>query len=189
FIRDDQQYPRHRRSINSSFTSSATSMSRGSASRPTSSARPTPGPITSVDSTPMIGVFDGIDIDWERPGSNGNVGNVIRPEDKVNFTAMLAEFRAQLDAYGAQVGRSYTLSAFLPADPNKIDLGFEANKIFNYLDYASIQGYDLHGAWENQTNHHLTKKFQTNILLVTYTCRVDVSLAALAARDTPFTLG
>jgi chitinase len=100
-----------------------------------------------------FGVFDGIDIDWEWPGSEGNVGNTIRPEDKVNFTAMLAEFRAQLDAYGAQVGRSYTLSAFLPADPSKIDAGFEVNKIFNSLDYASLQGYDFHGAWESQTNH------------------------------------
>src|SRR5262249_57865421 len=88
-----------------------------------------------------------------RPGREGTVGNGNRGEDKGNFTAMLAEFRGQRDAYGAQVGRSYTLSAFLPADPNKIDAGFEANRIFNYLDYASVQGYDLHGAWENQTNH------------------------------------
>ncbi len=96
-----------------------------------------------------FGVFDGIDIDWEWPGSEGNVGNVIRPEDRVNFTAMLAEFRAQLDAYGAQVGRAYTLSAFLPADVSKVDAGFEVNRIFNHLDYATLQGYDLHGAWEN----------------------------------------
>lgn len=47
----------------------------------------------------------------------------------MNFTAMLAEFRAQLNAYGAQVGRAYTLSAFLPADVNKITAGFEVNRI------------------------------------------------------------
>jgi chitinase len=38
------------------------------------------------------GVFDGIDLDWEWPGSEGNVGNVIRPEDRENFTRLLREF-------------------------------------------------------------------------------------------------
>ena len=32
-----------------------------------------------------------------------NDGNIIRPEDKANYAALLAEFRTQLDAYGAQV--------------------------------------------------------------------------------------
>src|SRR6266545_2964825 len=39
------------------------------------------------------GVFDGIDVDWEWPASEGNTGNVVRPEDKQNFTALLAELR------------------------------------------------------------------------------------------------
>ena len=48
-----------------------------------------------------FGVFDGIDLDWEWPASEGNVGNVIRPEDKANFLALVQEFRSQLNAYGA----------------------------------------------------------------------------------------
>ncbi|GGM59728.1 chitinase [Longimycelium tulufanense] len=99
------------------------------------------------------GVFDGIDIDWEWPGSEGNAGNIVRPEDRQNFTLLLAEFRRQLDAYGAEVGRKYELTAFLPADPAKIEAGFEVPKIFSYLDFATVQGYDLHGAWEKITNH------------------------------------
>ncbi|NUT02716.1 MAG: glycoside hydrolase family 18 protein [Hamadaea sp.] len=98
------------------------------------------------------GVFDGFDVDWEWPASEGNTGNVIRPEDKANFVALLAEFRAQLDAYGAQVGRAFSLTAFLPADPAKIDAGIDP-AVFGYLDFATVQGYDLHGAYEPISNH------------------------------------
>ncbi|WP_290861823.1 glycoside hydrolase family 18 protein [Hamadaea sp.] len=98
------------------------------------------------------GVFDGFDIDWEWPASDGNTGNVVRPEDKANFLALLAEFRTQLTAYGTQVGRTFSLTAFLPADPAKIDAGIDP-AVFGYLDFATVQGYDLHGAYEPVTNH------------------------------------
>ena len=65
----------------------------------------------------------------------------------------MAEFRRQLDAYGATAGRHYSLSAFLPADPAKIAAGFEVPQIFSSLDWATVQGYDFHGAWEGTTMH------------------------------------
>ena len=99
------------------------------------------------------GVFDGIDLDWEWPGSEGNPGNIIRPEDKRNFTKLVAEFRAQLDDAGETAGKHYELTAFLPAAPAKIDAGFEVRKVFALLDFATVQGYDFHGTWETTTNH------------------------------------
>lgn len=98
------------------------------------------------------GIFDGIDLDWEWPASEGNPGNIIRPEDKQNFTALVAEYRRQLNALGRQTGKNYDLTAFLPADPAKIERGFEVNKIFNSLTFATTQGYDFHGAWDPLTN-------------------------------------
>jgi chitinase len=103
------------------------------------------------------GIFDGIDIDWEWPGSDGNAGNIIRPEDKENYKKLLQEFRKQLNAYGKQTGKNYLLSAFLPASPAKIDAGIDMGD-FGALDYGNVQGYDFHGTWESTTNH------QSNLL-------------------------
>ncbi|HET6212122.1 MAG TPA: glycoside hydrolase family 18 protein, partial [Micromonosporaceae bacterium] len=98
------------------------------------------------------GVFDGFDLDWEWPASEGNTGNVISPADKANFTGLVQEFRSQLNSYGSSVGKQFMLTAFLPADPAKIDVGFEP-AIFNSLDFATVQGYDFYGTWQPQTNH------------------------------------
>jgi chitinase len=100
----------------------------------------------------LAGVFDGIDLDWEWPGSAGDVDTVFRPEDKQNFTALVAEFRRQLDAFGRTQRRHYELTAFVPANPAAIDAGYEVRKVFRNLDFATVQGYDFHGGWESVAN-------------------------------------
>jgi chitinase len=90
------------------------------------------------------GVFDGIDIDWEFPGSpDGHKGNHYSTADKANFTALLAEFRSQLNALGG----TYLLTAALPSGPKKIS-NIEISNIAQYLDLGHIMTYDMHGAWE-----------------------------------------
>ncbi len=96
------------------------------------------------------GVFDCIDIDWEWPGSdNGNTGNIVDPvNDRANFKPLLKEFRTQIDALGAQTGKRYELSAFLPANPEDIKAGgWNDPELYQYLDFGNVQGYDLWGAW------------------------------------------
>ncbi|WHT20289.1 glycoside hydrolase family 18 protein [Crossiella sp. CA-258035] len=99
------------------------------------------------------GLFDGIDLDWEWPGAPGAPGNVVRPEDKQNFTLALAEFRRQFAELSWRTGKRYELTAFLPAGAATVDAGIEVLKVFRLLDFATIQGYDIHGAWDSLTNH------------------------------------
>jgi len=93
------------------------------------------------------GIFDGIDIDWEYPAVGG--GGPGRPEDIKNFTAMLAEFRRQLDA--ARPG--LLLTAALPAEAELYEQ-LELKKISAYLDILSIMAYDEHWTNEPLTNLH-----------------------------------
>jgi chitinase len=130
------------------------------------------------------GVFDGIDLDWEWPGSEGNAGNIIRPEDKQNFTKLAREFRKQLDEYGEETGKDYLLTAFLPADSGKIDAGFEADEIFDSLDFGTVQGYDLHGTWEPMTNHQ-SNLFTSNRDPADPRYSVDKTVKAYLKRGAP----
>ncbi len=130
------------------------------------------------------GVFDGIDLDWEWPGSEGNVGNIIRPEDKQNFTKLAREFRKQLDEYGETTGKDYLLTAFLPADSGKIDAGFEPDEIFDSMDFGTVQGYDLHGTWEPTTNHQ-SNLFTSNRDPAEPRYSVDKTVKAYLKRGAP----
>jgi chitinase len=98
------------------------------------------------------GVFDGIDIDWEYPGVCGNPDNCVwRPEDTQNFTALLAEFRQQLD----QIDPNLLLTVAVPAGEDKFEK-IELDQIHPYLDLINLMTYDFHGAWNaaGPTNFH-----------------------------------
>ncbi|MCD9144301.1 glycoside hydrolase family 18 chitinase [Streptomyces albireticuli] len=111
------------------------------------------------------GIFDGFDLDWEWPGAEGHAGNHVSKDDKANNTLLFAEFRRQLDALSGTTGKKYLLTAFTPADPGKIEAGWDITtkdgtpSVFDYMDFANVQGYDFHGSgsdnsWEpNRTGH------------------------------------
>ena len=99
------------------------------------------------------GLFDGIDLDWEWPATPGEPGNVVRPEDKENFTALVGEFRGQMDALGEETGQEYLLTSFMPANTGAIDAGYEVPALMEDLDFINVQGYDLTGAWNPVTGH------------------------------------
>jgi len=93
------------------------------------------------------GVFDGIDIDWEYPVCCG-LGSNYRPEDKQNYTALLAEFRSQLDV----INPNLLLTIAAPGGPHNI-VNHEFDQFPQYLDFINLMTYDFHGSWDSNTGH------------------------------------
>lgn len=96
--------------------------------------------------------FDGIDVDWEYPTGGGMDPKAGRPEDTENFTLLLAELRAQLDAQGEQDGGvHYLLTIAAPAGSSNY-AAIQLDQIHLYLDWINVMAYDFHGSWDSTTN-------------------------------------
>jgi GH18 family chitinase len=85
--------------------------------------------------------LDGVDIDWEYPGLKG-FGNPHRPEDKANFTALMAELRAALDQDGARRGRPQRVTFAAGAFPDFL-AHTEMAKVQASVDFVNLMTYDF----------------------------------------------
>ena len=87
------------------------------------------------------GLFDGFNIDWEFPG----------PGDKQNFTALLKEFRRQLNVLGKTTGKKYVLTFDSPSDPKQY-ANIDLKAVAEQVDFLTIDGYDYAEPSEKRTN-------------------------------------
>lgn len=90
--------------------------------------------------------FDGIDLDWEFPGT-GSRDTAI---DKANYTKLFKSLREKLDAIQDDKGTNYLLSSAVPSTSwgtNRYDFP----GMNTYLDYVNMMSYDLNRT--NKTTH------------------------------------
>lgn len=91
--------------------------------------------------------FDGIDIDWEYPTYAAHNGG---PADTENYSLLIQDIRAELDALGQSKNRFYGLTAAMPCGPDLIK-GIDLPVVKESMTEFNLMSYDLHGSWSPQT--------------------------------------
>lgn len=87
--------------------------------------------------------LDGVDIDWEYPTDN---------TQGANFTLLLEDIRAALNAAEPQLGRELYLSAAVSAGYNMEFI--EWSEVSQILDMINLMSYDYYGTWDPLLNHN-----------------------------------
>ncbi|KAJ2654417.1 hypothetical protein IWW48_006119 [Coemansia sp. RSA 1200] len=104
--------------------------------------------ISSIVSFVESNNLDGIDIDWEYPGREGNEGNVIdKANDTPNYLKFVTNLRAAFTTKFGSGKKLITMAVRVqPFDvngsPSKDVSGFA-----KVVDFANLMQYDINGAW------------------------------------------
>ncbi|WP_051966717.1 glycoside hydrolase family 18 protein [Kitasatospora mediocidica] len=104
------------------------------------------GNLPGLPAGAAAGIFDGFAVDWEYPGEPGN-GNPYGPQDTPDYTALMQEFRHQLDQAGRPAGKHYLLTANTSANPD-FAAKLELPKLARVVDWFNVMTFDYHGSWE-----------------------------------------
>ena len=86
--------------------------------------------------------IDGVDIDWEYPGSAEREG---KPEDVKNYVTFLQNLRSALDAAGNITRLGLTITT--PASYYYLKT-FDLVNIAPVIDWFNVMTYDYHGVWD-----------------------------------------
>jgi chitinase len=91
--------------------------------------------------------FDGLDVDWEYPGSGERGGF---PADRKNYVTFLAEFHAAARAEAKQSGKPELLLTAATPSSSYFLAGYDLEGAQKHLDWINLMTYDYYGSWNSQ---------------------------------------
>lgn len=109
--------------------------------------------VETLRAHPFLG---GIDIDWEYPGvarsgAGSDQGNPVRGDDFTNYTLLLRELRAALDAAFGTGEKWLTVCAGCSVSTLKKQ---DYASLHAYVDRVNVMSYDMTGSYDGVTGHH-----------------------------------
>jgi chitinase len=103
--------------------------------------------------------FDGIDIDWEHPTTNGSANGVAlgSPADGQGYADLMAALRSALDTLTAETGRKYIVTSAVNTEHTIVDR-VDYKRAALSLDLVFMMTYDNYGAWTKTAGNHATPR-------------------------------
>ncbi|KAJ2796578.1 hypothetical protein H4R20_005486, partial [Coemansia guatemalensis] len=96
--------------------------------------------------------LDGIDIDWEYPGRQGNTCNIVDAHnDAPNFLSFLKDLRGKFDSAFGNGKKLITLAVRVQPFDKQSSPMEDVSEFSKYVDYANIMAYDINGPWNAMT--------------------------------------
>ncbi|XP_076345267.1 uncharacterized protein LOC143244460 isoform X2 [Tachypleus tridentatus] len=95
--------------------------------------------------------FNGLELDWEYPGSRAGSSH----DDRKGYALLIKELRQAFEEESdSRQKERLILSVAMPAGKDYIDDGYDVPEISRYVDFMNVFTYDYHTAYEGVVNHH-----------------------------------